>query len=89
MAQKTKPITPYARLLAAFRQYVSAVEYPHTKYMWRYPKKRLHEGWQLTDLAERVAAADQLGFDVVLQNDDDGLKVLYRKKRPETPWEVR
>lgn len=89
MSEKKKPITPYERLKTAFRQYVSAVEYPHSKCMWRYPKKRLHEGWQLADLAERVAAADQLGFDVLLQNDEEGLKVVYRKKRPETPWEIR
>lgn len=86
---KPKPINPYERLKREFREYASAIEYPHTKVMWRYPKERLHEGWTLANLAERVAAAEQIGYDVILQSDDEGLRVIYRKKRPSTPWEAR
>lgn len=89
MSAKQKPITPYERLKAAFLKYVSSVEYPHTKLMWSYPKAKLSDGWSLIDLAERVSAAEQLGYDVVLRSDDGGLKVLYRKKHAETPWELR
>lgn len=85
---KTKPINPYNRLKAEFREYVSKIEFPETKFMWRYPKEKLGENWSLVDLAERVSAAEQLGYDVVLQNDAQGLRVMYRKKRPSTPWEI-
>jgi hypothetical protein len=51
--------------------------------MWFYPKGKLSEGgWKLDDLAERVQAADQLGYDVKLRMADDGLRVEY-VKRPE------
>ena len=57
---KVKPITPYERLKRTFRECVSAVECPHTKFMWRYPKKSLHEGWSLTDLAERGSCGEEI-----------------------------
>jgi hypothetical protein len=87
-----KPITPYQRLLTEFREFASKIYYPHTKTMWVYPKGKLGERWNLYDLAERTAAAEQLGYDVVLKyvNDGDnpGLCVQYRKKPPLRPWVV-
>ena len=72
--------TPYNRLKSAVLQYMSGVEYPHRKVMWLYPKARLRESWHLDDLAARVAAADQLGYDVRLRMADDGLRVEYVKR---------
>jgi hypothetical protein len=43
----------------------------------------------LTDLAERVAAAKQLGFDVVLENREGDLLAKYVQKRPDKPWRFR
>lgn len=77
---KSKPITPYARLLARTKELVRAVKYPHRCVMWMYPKSRLNEGWALGDLMQRVLAADQLGYDVLLRNVDDGLCVEYVKR---------
>lgn len=89
MSKKRNIVTPYQRLLQAFREYVSEVRYPHQRLMWVYPLAKLGNGWDLVDLRQRVAAADQLGYEVVLDAVDDGLRVMYRKKRPEAPWEVR
>lgn len=77
---KEKPITPYARLLERARQLAFDAKNPRRRLMWTYPKGRLSEGWQLSDLQERVGAADQLGYDVVLRKADDGLRVEYVKR---------
>lgn len=82
-------ITPYARLLDEFRKFASAVEYPTRKIMWTYETAKLGEGWSLVELHQRVQAAEQLGYDVVLRSVPDGLRVEYRKKPPALPWSVR
>lgn len=86
---KTKRISPYTRLLESFREYVNAVELRHQRSMWVYPKARLGESWGLTDLNERVAAASQLGYDVILRATDEGLQVRYIKQIPQRPYEVQ
>lgn len=85
---KTKRISPYVRLMGAFREYVTAVELRHQRSMWVYPKEKLDDGWRLTGLNERVAAASQLGYDVILRSTDEGLQVLYIKQIPQRPYEV-
>ncbi len=82
--------TPYQMLMEDAREFASKVKYRHEKPMWRYPKENLNAGWHLADIAERVSAADQLGYDVILKNTADGLCVYYRKKVPDTPigWQL-
>lgn len=82
-------VNPYTRLKGICKKYADEVRYPHTRNMWHYPKSRLKEGWTLTDLWERTAAAEQLGYDVVLEAQDKGLLVKYVKKRPRVPWELQ
>ena len=79
--------TPYQRLIESARKYASAVMYPTRKSMWIYPKARLGEGWKLSDLHERVAAAEQLGYEVRLRCTGEGLLVEYIEKRPDAPNE--
>lgn len=86
---KTPRINPYQRLLATFKEYARNVEWRHTCFMFLYPRSSLGDGYQLTDLDQRVAAAEQLGYDVTLTSDKEGLLVRYRKKIPQLPWEVR
>ena len=83
---REKPITPYARLLADVGKFASSVKNPKKRLMWRYGKQDLGKNWTLTDLYERVKAADQLGYDVVLIAEDAGLVVQYAK-RPDIPWQ--
>jgi len=80
-------VNPYIALLTDIKEYCWKVMYPKTIDMWHYPKKRLDEGWTLADLYERTAAAEQLGYDVILKATDEGLEVKYQTKRPETPWQ--
>jgi len=53
-----------------------------TRGMFLYPKNRLKEAWILTDVYERTMAAQELGWNVVLRADADGLHVDYAKKLP-------
>ncbi len=83
---KEKRINPYSALLNEIKEFVSKLKYPHTKLMWRYPKEKLSASWNLVDLYERTASAEQLGYDVILTAKDDGLNVTYRKKMPSIPY---
>jgi len=86
---KAKRENPYNRLKRIARQWVFDVENPTTKLMWRYPKEKLNSNWNINDLNERVAAAQQLGFKVYLKHTDKGLEVYYEKERPIIPWELK
>lgn len=80
--------TPYARLLRAVREYISRVEHPRRTTMWLYPKKNLGGGWNLSDLNERVAAADQLGFDVQLRSIPEGIQVQFVKRAESINYDI-
>ena len=82
---------PYNRLKRVAREALEKQIHRRRKVMWRYPKGRLSEGWNLATLAERVQAADQLGWDVQLRVTDGELVVEYVKRAPtnELPWELR
>lgn len=81
---------PYNRLKRIGGEFfLNKVKYRHKVEMWYYPKNRLDEGWNLGDLYERVSAAKQLGYDVILEADNKGLIVKYVKSIPDIPWEFR
>ena len=82
---KTKPISPYQRLLQEFKEWVNQAIRRENKIMWTYTTEELHRAWFLTNLKERVGAAQQLGFDVQLKSTDKGLEVWYVKKLPQEP----
>lgn len=85
-----KRITPYERLRQSAHDFACKVKYPRRCQMWLYPKDKLTESWSLHKLAERVAAAHQLGHDVMLSVSETGdLVVEYVEKRPDTPWQFR
>lgn len=80
----TNRVSPYTRLMQQVHRFASDVKHPRTRCMWVYPKAKLSESWSLADLAQRVQAADQLGYDVRLRHAEDGLRVEY-VKRPNIP----
>lgn len=88
MIDKPKRKSPYQYLLDEFRAYAYSVTFRKTVKMWTYPKARIGEAWTLRDLHERVQAAAQLGYDVILEADDNGLHVKYRQQVPNRPWRV-
>jgi hypothetical protein len=81
---KEKRKTPYQVLQEIGRDYANAVTYPRTRLMWRYTDKDF-----LPDLNQRIQAANQLGYEVVLEVKDGQIHVYYQKKRPERPFEFR
>ena len=83
----SKPTNPYTTLKNEAAAWARNVIYPHTRGMFSYPKSG--GPWNLTDLRERVAAADQLGYDVKLRVTDDSLVVEYAKRPPPAPWSFR
>lgn len=86
MTTKTKRISPYTRLLNEIISFIDNLKYRHKKLMWRYPKKTMETGsWNLNDLHERTAAAQQLGYEVKLVACDQGLEVYYIKEIPNIP----
>ncbi len=83
-------MNPYSRLKKIGTDWALDVTCPTRKVMWHYPKATLGDGWRLNDLAERVAAAKQLGYSVVLSvNDACDLVATYQKDPPPVPWEFR
>lgn len=88
MEMRTKPITPYQRLMEQFKCFANSVEYRKRIPMWTYPKNKLTESWSLKEVYERVVAAEQLGYDVQLSATEGGLEVKYIEKAPKRPWNV-
>lgn len=82
----TKRKNPYQMLLEDIKDWCRKVKFRNEKVMWVYPKGRLNQGWPLGDLYERVKAAEQLGYDVILIANDEGLSVRYRKQVPSIPY---
>lgn len=50
--------------------------------MWTYPKEKLGVNWNLQDLWDRTAAAQTLGWDVIIESSVEGIKVYYAAKLP-------
>ena len=82
----TKRKNPYQMLLEEIKDWCRKVKFRHEKVMWVYQKNRLNQGWPLRNLYERVKAAEQLGYDVILIANDEGLSVRYRKQVPNIPY---
>lgn len=83
-----KPINPYTRLKSQFRDWVNEVLSRKMIGMWYYQKEKLNCAWRLSGLWQRVMAADQLGYDVILKAEEDGLRTYYVKKLPERPYNM-
>ncbi len=81
-------VNPYTTLKEDFREFIDKCLCRHRVSMFRYAKATVLDGctWKLNDLAERVQAAQQLGYTVEVKWTDDGLVVEYVKKLPDAPW---
>jgi hypothetical protein len=83
-----KKIMPYQRLKNQFEDFVRECRHRETIGMFNYPLENINDStsrWALKDLYERVAAAEQLGFEVKLIATKSALEVKYVKKI-ETPF---
>jgi hypothetical protein len=43
--------------------------------------------YSLRDIYERTAAANTLGYDVIVRVDDDGDLIIEYRQRPTVPWQ--
>ena len=75
----TRRKTPYDHLLARFDALRFAVEASQRRLMFTLPKDKIKEqAYLMYDVAERVRAADQLGWHVQLRWDETrGLLIEY------------
>ena len=91
MAQKR--ISPYTRLQETGRRFFSKVVHPRKALMMTIPNARSSEKtWLSYEIFQRVVAADQLGYEVVLTVSDNDLVLKYIEKRPEyntIPYEFK
>lgn len=79
-------MNPYTALKKTASEWADKVTKRCRVRMWFYPSDRLDEVWSISALKERVAAANQLGYDVELVSREDGLHVEYVKKIPNRPY---
>lgn len=91
MAQKR--ISPYTRLQMAGRKFFHKILFPRRRRMFTFTNARLKEGgWTLWDVYQRVEAAKQLGYEVVVETDGNDLVLNYVERRPapsELPYEFK
>ena len=87
--KKQKPKTPYQHLIETCRDWADTVVSASERTAYIITATRLHEGFVLSGVAERVQAADQLGWDVILRFRSDGtLAIVYRKRPTSPPWQI-
>ena len=84
-----KRINPYTRLLTIAKKFVSDVKYRQKKSLFFYSVENLKGGFNLLDLYHHTKAADDLGYNIMLHSDKEGLHVDYIKKIPSIPWELQ
>ena len=73
-------INPYQRLLDKIVSFCDSLKYRHTVLMFTYPKEELDSNWNMKQLYERVATADQLGYDVEIRSTSNGLEMWYKQR---------
>jgi len=78
---KLKRQNPYANLLERIRRFVRHIRYAHTvgMFYWSEGQMSPDRAWRLTEVYQRTLAAKSLGYEVVLEADDKGLAMKYRK----------
>jgi len=77
-------INPYTALKSEFREWINASAGRRKIMLWRWPDPPAGD---ISNLAQRVIAAQQLGYEVQIRhNDKEGLVVEYIKKLPDPPW---
>jgi hypothetical protein len=85
---KQKPTAPYQRLLNEIHQLVFNWRHRHTVNLFSIPKLSLEStSYTLIDIYHKVHAADQLGYDVVLEVRNNLLVASY-KKRVNIPYHM-
>lgn len=83
-------MTPRQRLYEKAKAFTTKLRTLHTRSMLFYSAKEIEScSFNLRWLYQRSLAAEQLGYEVIMKADDEGLHASYRKKMPEVPMELR
>jgi len=84
---KTKRTNPYTSLLKEIKAFVQKLKYRHTVSMfcWSADKLTPENSWRLDEVYQRCKAAKSLGYEVVIEADEKGLVMKY-KKTVDVPW---
>ena len=85
---KEKRKNPYQKLLDEIIEFCDQVKHRHQVFMFRYPISNIKaaDSFRLDNLSERVKAAGQLGYDVVLEHNADGDLVAHYRKKVSIPF---
>ena len=88
--QKSKPVTPYERLLKVASDFATKVV-SRKRVEWRFwfSKESIEKriAFTMDDLYEAVFTADSLGYETLLLAKSDGMRVVHISKLPERPYE--
>lgn len=86
---KNKPTNPYVMLLNEIKAWIRKLKYRHTARMffWTVENLAADKVWRLDGLYQRVIAAKELGYEVVVEADEKGMTTKYRKII-ETPFQL-
>lgn len=78
---KTKRKNPYTTLLGDIVVWIGKWKYRHTAPMfyWTVDKLTPQNSWRLDDVYHRAMAAKSLGYEVVIEADEKGMAMKYKK----------
>lgn len=78
------PKNPYTKLLNDIRKFCSKLKHARRTPMFYFSKDTLkpHNSWRLDDVYQRALAAKELGHEVILEADENGLHIKYREQTP-------
>lgn len=85
---KTKPKNPYVTLLKNIMSFCRKLKHQHTvgMFYWSVENLKPEKAWRLDDVYQRTLAAQAIGYEVVLEANEKGMEMKYRKK-VEIPFE--
>ncbi len=83
----SKRENPYCRLKRICQKWAGEVEYRQKKLMFSWTLKK-GASYNIDDFHQRIIAAGQLGYEVVVKATDNGIDVHYKKEIPERPYEL-
>jgi len=83
---KTPRKNPYVMLLEEVKDWARKLKYRHTisMFFWSLENLKPEKAWRLDDVYQRTLAAQALGYEVVVEADEKGMTMKYKKKI-ETP----
>jgi len=85
-----KRINPYTRLKEIGQRWMFNALNRRKFIMFTYKEKSIKEyGYDLYPVFERVKAAEQLGYQVIIETRGDELLIKYLEKLEPMPWEFR